>query len=271
MTEVIMITNLKQKIKQLKQAKAKLVYDNFVSGLNTDLKDNVWYSSAKNLENSLKFSGVTQIPKLYYEYKFPNNLKNFELDRQTLFTRCFPAIYENYLESFNTNKTKVRLFEDAAANKKTDLSAFFGFCICLGLSRLKDLKSVFKETYDQSMNQVYFLAEYIHQHNPELQHIKNYKNLDFVNGAIYGFAPKEIEFFLNLQERRKNGSWDYEMSGKDEEVNYVKNNMDKISDFTGNQVTYFLSPETGDKIIAAIEKYQSNMQTLHRLNDFVNY
>ena len=105
-------------------------------------------------------------------------MKNFELDRQTLFTRCFPAIYENYLESFNTNKTKVRLFEDAK---------------------------------------------------------------------------------------------DYEMSGKDEEVNYVKNNMDKISDFTGNQVTYFLSPETGDKIIAAIEKYQSNMQTLHRLNDFVNY
>ena len=59
-----------------------------------------------------------------------------------------------------------------------------------------------------------------------------------------------------MQERRKNRIWDYERLGKDEQVNHVKENWRKIAFFTLEHPGYFLSPETADKIVHAIQKYE---------------
>lgn len=252
------VNNIRDKANKFRQARAKLVYDHFTRGLQVMIDDNSWYSSAQNLERQLHYRGVVSIPKLYYEYKFPGNLKNFEFDAATLFERCFPAVYENYLLGFTSNKTKKNLFINAKTTAKDDLSAFFGFCICLALSNVKNLKLNFEETATKCMDKVYQMAEEIWRLNPELQHIKDYKNRDFVNGAIYGFSPREIEFFIDLQNRRKNRPWDYEISGKDEEVNHIKRNKQKIEAFTLEHLTYFLAPDTSDKIVQAINDFQNS-------------
>ena len=118
---------IKDKIHLFQKASAKVVYDNFVNHLENMLVDDQWYSSAKELEEELTARGIVLSSKIYYEYKLPDNLKNYELDKSTLFLRCFPATYENYLQSFATRTTKKDLFLDATATAKKDLSTFLGF------------------------------------------------------------------------------------------------------------------------------------------------
>ena len=243
-----------EKILKFKKASAKFVHDYLVRSYAHDLDG--WDSSAERLEKKLKKRGVKLPCKLYCEYNFPGNQKNFEFDKTTSVIRAFISVYENYLKMVQNVPQKKDLKHSAERPAITDLCAFFGFCICLALSDTKDILSLFNQTYMLCKIQLYEIAEQIWQLNPELQHIKDYRNLDFVNGAIYGFAPEEIDFFVKLQERRKNRIWDYERLGKDEQVNHVKENWRKIAFFTLEHPGYFLSPETADKIVHAIQKYE---------------
>ena len=247
--------SIKDKINLFQKATAKVVYDSFVSRLENALVDDQWYSSAKELEEELTARGIVLSSKIYYEYKLPDNLKNYELDKSTLFLRCFPAIYENYLQSFTTKTTKNDLFLDATTTAKEDLSDFFGFCICLALSSIKNIQSVFEGTYISCKKQLDILAKQIWQLNPELHDIKDYKNFDFINGVIYGFAPKDIEFYI--QQNRNNF---------DETTYQTTENMNKISNFIRKPIGYILSPKTSDDILKAIQLYQANR--LHMHNQF---
>ena len=248
--------NIGTKVKSFRKAIAKVVYNNFVNRLNNVLVDDQWYSSAKNLEKELIKHGLILPSNIYYEYKLPDNLKNYELDKKTLFLRCFPAIYENYLGNFANKTTKNNLFLDAKITAKDNLSTFFGFCICLALSDVKNIKSVFEQTYITCKNQLNILAEQIRQLNPELQSIKDYKNFDFVNGAIYGFAPQDIEFYI---QRNKNNS---------DKISYdTIKNMNKISKFIKADIGYILSSKTCDDILKAIQLSQTNMLHPHNQPD----
>ena len=244
------------KTKTFRNACAQLVYTAWTGYLDERLQSDEWDSSAQNLENALRERGVNIPRKLYYEYKFPGDMKNFEIDRATLFIRVFPAVYENFLERFNTVGTKISLLRDQKTNPKNDLTVFFGFCISLALSDMKNLKNVFEQSYEKCMQEVYQMAEKIRELNPELQNIEDWKNLNFVNGAIYGFAPSEIEFFLQLQRRRQTRFGDYETYGPEDKLNRTLANRQKISEFVHDHVGYFLAPETSDEILKAIENYK---------------
>lgn len=242
---------IKNKINSFRKARANVVYNRFAKNLNDFAVDDTWNSSAQNLENKIKQAGFILPQKLYYEYKFPDNLKNYEVDKQTLFARCFIAIYENYLEQFNGTGTKKKLFYDAAETARNDLSGFFGFCICLALSNIKNLKSVFDKTYNDCIKQIHQLAQEIHELNPELQNIKNYKDIDFVNGAIYGFAPPEIDFFMQNNLIDSNGE------------QYPIENMEKIAQLLNmERVTYVLSPDTAEQVLQSIQRQKK----LHTVN-----
>lgn len=246
---------MKDKIEEFRKACARFAHDYHIANTDTLSHNTKWGSSAKELEEKLKKLGIILPNKLYYEYKFPGNLQNFEFFEKTRVLHSFILIYENYLEEFMRDDSKTALLYDTA---QTNLATFFGFCISLALSDIKDLETLYKQTYQQSIQKLYEIAEQIRQLNPELQIIQNYKNIDFVAGAIYGFAPKEIDFFIKLQERRKTRDFEYERSGKDEELNHANNNMRKISAFTQTSITYFISPETSDEIIKAIQQFQRN-------------
>ena len=249
--------NIKDKIHHLQKARADVIYNNFVGGL----YDHGWDSSAKQLEQELNNHGIVLSSKIYYEYKFPSNLKNYEIDRRTVFLRLFAAFYENWLEKFEKPKlVKNRLIWHAIPNAKYDLSAFFYFCICLALSRTKNIKTVFEQAYISCGTKLDALAEQIRQLNPELQGIQDYKNCDFVNGAIYGFAPQDIDFYI--QQNRHVDHW----------MPYsTTNSSNEISNFLQKEVTYVLSPKTADDILKAIQQYQKNNLRIHnQLNNFAN-
>ena len=238
----------KDKINFFQKATTKVVHDNFVNRFEKAIINNQWSSSAKELEKELTDRGIVLTSKIYYEYKLPDNLKNYELAKKTLLLRCFSAVYENYL----TKVTKDILFMEAKMTAKEDLSAFFGFCICLALSSIKNIQYVFKQTYAPCKVQLDTLAEQIRQLNPELQSIKDYKNFDFVNGAIYGFAPQDIEFYI--QQKRNN-------------FDETTENMNKISNFIRKPIGYILSPKTSDDILKAIQQHQTTMlQKQNQLN-----
>ena len=71
--------DMKQKFLKFKKATAKVVHDYHVKRYSEYLDD--WNSSAQELEMNLRKRGLEPPCKLYYEYKFPDNQKNFEIRR----------------------------------------------------------------------------------------------------------------------------------------------------------------------------------------------
>ena len=243
------------RIDVFRKAGAKVVLDYYQKHLSYER----WDSSAKKLERKLKKRGITDFPKLYYEYKFPGGAKNFQVNKKEYFALCFCNLFELYSkrEIWGNKKTMLKNFlEDISPFAVMNLLAFFNFCICLAISDVQEIKDSFEQTSRECKKQVEQLAFLIWQLNPELQCIEDYKNVWFVNGAIYGFAPKEIEFFIQLSRRRETRDMSYERSGKDEEVNHCINNLHKIAKFTGDWPGYFLAPETSDEILTAIENHE---------------
>lgn len=260
---------IKDKVKKFKSATDNLISQNLVENLKNNMKIPVWDSSAQKLENALKKRGIILPQKLYYEYKFPGGLKNFEFDEKDTLTR-FYNIYRSYFiniasGSIKQKSLKFYMFDFCLDrynfSKKTDFSAFFCFCISLAVSDVEKLKSAFMTAQEQ----VYKLADLIKEMNPELQNIKNHRSLDFIAGVTYGFAPQEIQFFLNLDERREARSYDlqYEREGRDKELKRARENASKIESFVGKPVGYILAPETSDKIVKAINEHMMLIQKQH--------
>ena len=267
---------IKDKIKKFKSAIDNITSQYLVENIkNNMIKKDVWFSSAQRLENALKNHGIVLPQKLYYEYKFPGGLKNFEFHEQNITLTGFYNIYRSYFLNPDWGFRKYKslkgfMFDlywwDYKQNKKTDLSAFFGFCISLAVSDVEKLESAFIAAQEQ----VYKLADLIKEINPELQSIKNHRSVDFFFFLIYGFAPQEIQFFLNLGEKRKARGFDlqYEIEGKDEELNHIHKNSRIIEEFVGfrkYQISYFLAPETSDKIVKAIYEHKMLMQKQHTM------
>lgn len=197
-----------------------------------------WDSSAKKLEETLKKRGIANCPKLYYEYEFPGGLKNFEIEKK-------------YWEVWEQQFRQQIQIKDGRYVRKTEDNL--------------------EQTSRERENQIELLADSIWKLNPELQCIKDYKNEWFVDGAIYGFAPKDIDFYIQLARRRETRDISYKKwglisrllpscFGKDKEENHCIDNLHKIAEFTGNWPGYFPAPETSDEILTAIENHEQMQQ-----------
>ena len=225
-------------------ATERLAVHDFFRQFKSTYKDENWYSSAQQLENSLLKQGLKPPQRLYYDYKFPDDLKNFEIEQKTVIPRCFCAIYESFLEKLETDDVHKRL--DAVVTNTTDMTYYYSFNINLAMSDIKNFKSLMDKIYKENIKKIYKMADAIKALNPELQHIPNHRNLHFVNGTIYGFAPQEIYYFLNAKELT------------DEEFDEEMQLTAPIHEFTGEYITYRLSPETTQSLIDAIQKHRGN-------------
>lgn len=195
-----------------------------------------WDSSAKKLEETLKKRGITNYPKLYYEYEFPGGLKNFEIEKK------YWEVWHQQWEQQIENDCYVQKTEDSL-----------------------------EQIYRECKKQIGKLADSIWKLNPELQCIKDYKNEWFIDGAIYGFAPKDIDFFIRLQRRRETRDISYKKwglisrvlascFGKDKAESLCFDNLHKIAEFTGDWPNYLLAPETSDRILKSIETHKQMQQ-----------
>lgn len=262
-----------KKSEQLRKAASKLLQTSIATEIHRVAGD--WYSSALILENNLKMHGITPPHKLYYEYKFPGGMKNFKyhdvIEPMYLFCQAYEEYFKDTYDDFN--QFLIERFQDTQSN----LSTLFRFCICLSLSDTKTNEQEFKKTYERILKAKDKIAEKIRQLNPELQKVQYYKNFDFIMGAVYGFAPEEIEFFTKLQYIRKRNLTkygEYSPIYKSEQSNKILKQLAKdrktIHDALGIDVEYFLSPTTSAAVVNAIQNAPQRPQQTPILENITN-
>ena len=193
--------------KRLKMHIAKMAVSALPFGL-------VWDSSAKNLENDLLVRGIKLPYKLFYEYKMPGGKTQSEFQNVLIMTEFFTNFYSNYAAKLLVDK---------------NLS-------------MSDKAKIFKYVWRMRKKYVAKSKQYeseIRKLNPELANIKTYHPYSIVFGATFGFAPDEIAYFADADNR------DF----------HFEQEMFKVFDEKyGIRVSYILAPNTAKKIIAVLNQ-----------------
>lgn len=183
-----------------------------------------WYSSAKDLEQQLHKIGIKDI-KLFHQYKMPGNVTQADYMKKI-------ALYGFYAD-----------FEMLNADDRWGVQTEFKNCIPDEKTRLQVvdyIKSKIK-SYDEKLSCEY---ENIIKLNPELPNVPD-KRDDVIYGAIFGFAPTEIEYYCR---------------GRFQQGVHIDTVLDKEQEISGKikkygiQPGYVLAPETANRIISALEK-----------------
>ena len=174
----------------------------------------VWDSSAKKLSDTLYARGIKLPKKIYYEYKLPDNIKASDFLAR--------LIKDYFVSNFFSSYAK-RVLTD----KKLTMS---------------DKAKIFKYVWNNRASYEKMTKQYeieIKKLNPELAHIPVKNSRSIVYGATFGFAPDEIEYFSDSDNRDTDAE------------NKVIELLDKKY---GINLTYVLAPKTAKIIIDALEQ-----------------
>ena len=191
--------------------------------------DEVWYSSAQNLDVELKKRGINLSRDLYHKYKLPGGLTQQE-----------------YLVKKNSL--------DTIAHYKAGDMAHFVACLADG--------EAFKDEYmklsgDEKTAFDRYLVDLATQENqridaeckknralnPELSELDVPNNIEFLSGVVYGFPPVDIKYFIDLQEKKL----DWKQNLQEQE------NQENLSQQLGVVISYRLSADTIQAIQLAIK------------------
>jgi hypothetical protein len=188
-----------------------------------------WDSSAKDLEQQLNKIGINNI-KLFHKYKMPDNVTQADYMKKIAlygFFADFEMLNADDRWGFQTE------FKNYIPDEKTRLHV------------IDYIKSKSK-SYDEKLSDEY---ENIIKLNPELPNVQNKRN-DVLYGAIFGFAPEEIEYYC--RGRFQQGINIDAALDREQELS------DKIKGY-GIRVGYVLAPETAKKIISVLEKKKQSV------------
>ena len=181
-----------------------------------------WNSSAQNLENELKARGINI--KLYHKYKLPDGMSQDEFMKRI-------AILDFYAD-FSLLRAK-----DVFFTKGIRLRDKFVICSGFAKRRIESRKKIQK------------YAERVVEQNPELHGLnidaKETDAFDICSGAIFGFGPDEIKYFITDYKGLCIGTKD-------------KERYDKIKSY-GILTRYVLAPKTADMVISVLEKNKQNV------------
>ncbi len=173
----------------------------------------VWDSSAKKLEDALLARGIKLPKKLYYEYRLPDGIK--------------PSVFMNKLvmQYFVTNF----------------FSRFAGSVLVDTKLSMSDKAKIFKYVWNTRTEYKNLIEQYekqIRKDNPELANLKTKDASDFVYGATFGFAPAEIAYFSNPDQKPN-------LSEADRVIDLLRKKY-------GIELTYVLAPDTVEMLFAAL-------------------
>ena len=136
---------------------------------------NKWDSSAQDFKNDLAKRGIKLSRELFYKYKLPGGMSPQEFqDRIALeyFCRNFYLSFSKYIKQ-DKNLT--------------------------WLEKMKIRGFVWKMRRDKTFGNMKLWEKEIREKNPELSEIvlHGVKSSAFVYGALFGFAPEEIKYFVS--------------------------------------------------------------------------
>lgn len=189
-----------------------------------------WNSSAQDLEKQLKSKGINLPFKLYYVYNLPDGTTRLNYMRKLSFLE--------FCNNFNRIDEYKNIFMDS--DKFTP----------------EEKELIVKEITEQNNYDEVLRGDFsdILALNPELQRFKSenkpLKIIDIIAGAVFGFAPDEIDYYC--YGRFNQGKDIDSVLAKEEEARQVIANY-------GFRVGYILAPRTAKKIIAALEKNRQNI------------
>ncbi|MDR0726470.1 MAG: hypothetical protein LBF37_00220 [Rickettsiales bacterium] len=168
-------------------------------------------SSAKNFEKLLLKNEVKPPFKLHYEYILPNNWGPIEFEK-------------------NLKKIQGHLMIESPR-----ITRFFD----INVETVEKIREIRKK----DLLVLKMWATEIQNKNQELSHIKlmdYYDQAGFVDGAIYGFAPEEISYYLDQQRDQ----------GENPQQNLIrKKYSEQLEELLGGSINYKISPEKLKKII----------------------
>lgn len=214
-------------------------------------------SSAEFLERQIRERGIVPPIKLFYEYKYPDNLtpQQYEVFVQRLVFILLVYVPEmindnvgynlRYFQKSISKLDNAQLIDQVRSGVARDIRECYG-----ALSKLTDAERAqmidafaydtprARELARKNINMIKLL-------NPQLADVRvnmddDFNMLDFLQGATYGFAPEEIDYFLNTTM---------------EERNAVPDPLEN----SGLNVWYKLRPDRAQKIADAV--HLNNMAT----------
>ncbi len=220
-------------------------------------------SSSQMMEDALKKIGVVSSVKLYYEYKYPHGYDarwyeqivqrywyvlatNFE--KQILDTeKYYSDLYDrSILTDIPIDDINKKQYDDFLAKMmarcKREYAAvkecLSGFSDDEKHELINHIKSLEPKYADDLIRGV----ELMKTLNPELKSVRVnleniYRVLDFHQGATYGFAPEDLDYFLNA---------DIETRNKETEKIYAQ-----LESF-GVRPSYFIRPDRVQKILDTV-------------------
>lgn len=192
--------------------------------------DEVWFSSAQDLETRLKERGITVYPPLYRRYKMPggvsqqaylkkknslNTIGRYKAGDVARFVECLP------------HKDGLRKKYDALSAEER--VAFDKYLV--DLAKQENLK-------------IEAECKIIRAMNPDLQDLDVPNDIDFLSGVVYGFAPAEIKYFSDV--RDKNLDW--------RQTRAEYEGQDMLSQRLGFSIGYMLSKDTINLIYKSVKK-----------------
>lgn len=172
-------------------------------------------SSAKNFSDKLIRGGVKIPTQLYVQYKLPNNIspKEYEKLVDTI----------GFYTSFDKDYFGMRTLDD---NERTELT-----------EHILGQKQKYQDMLHDEVKKLKAL-------NPELSEIQTESNSamsNLLSGAVYGFAPKDINYFI------------YQYRGVDADIHNFNNSLHSILGFSPE---FILSPEHREIVLSAAKEWQ---------------
>lgn len=181
--------------------------------------------SAKKAEERYKSYGITPPHKIFYEYKFPENMSRYEL-----------LMRYDYMYNFQYFRAGDMLYQLDNLNELRPEHR--EIIIKYGREQIQDIEKYILDNKSKWADKMQYYVSEIKRLNPELKDIhvtsekiddlrKNNKfltpeqykknaNLNFVHGVVFGFSPDDIEYYLNRTEAQ------FKQDQNDEQLNFIR-------------------------------------------------
>jgi len=200
-------------------------------------------SSAFKLETALEQRGIVLPKKLCHIYKCPDNQHMYDYYVNKHEKWMFMNWYTRNIIT-KGRKTGASVRENAGLYSLQD---FFKFMFCLALSDKEELRKFFADKYAVFSKELQQDMDKFRELNPDLKSIDNYNNIDFLLGVMFGFAPEDIKFFIDVPGKQRGDKYNEDR----ERVNK------KVEQLCGVHISYVLSPQNLKMVEKAIDEYMS--------------
>ena len=236
--------------------KQKRVFDNLLG--HDPMMMRPFDSSAQILQEKLQAMGITPPVKLYYEYQLPDNQTPEQFERfvqKMLFIDAFQSqqILDTAAYYLGSQKRALDYLGESGKTSAQEIQPVIDYnmqlcqtcqddCAALSPAERKELADYITGMQDTVCRDMRAMVKWMKEHNPELKSVRvDGMNMisvwDFINGIVYGFAPEEIDYFLNTDGNTRN-----------KETDELYRRLESF----GIKPGYFIRPDRAQKILDCV-------------------